>query len=556
MSKRTILATTSAVVCAIFGAASAGAQEAGAPAETAPSEEIVVVGDRVGLLETTPSSTVFGLGMSLLETPRSATMVSDTTLERYGIEEVDDLISISPGTFTASFYGVKGAVNTRGTLAESYFRGFKRIENRGTYPTPLGATSQVELVRGPPSPLYGAGKVGGLLNIVPRTAQADGGTAYIDEIEGDLEVTVGSYGKFNAAGGMGIPLTFGSVEGGLFGYLEIEDSDSYYRGMHPEHQLLQLSSDFDLTPTLTMSMGLMMYRAEGYVQTPGWNRLTQDLIDNQNYIIGQDTTLVDTNGDGRLQPSEVSGGTLVSYYFGGPPGAPPARFTLDTPGAGTTVKLDPRTIYISDRDFSETDTNTFYFELSKEIGVNTLSFEMFYDDLLNDRFVSYGFPAHYDSSVYEARLHYDFELGNEDSFFHANSTAGVSYRNVNALRMETYNSGYIALDRRDLSVGATPTDIMDDPFSTDGGLGWDIAVDTNTEDTGLFALSNMTFGGLINLLIGGRMDWYDVTTINRGPTCFCGVDNVYVSADADEFSWNGSLSINAPFGLFPYYTYA
>jgi iron complex outermembrane receptor protein len=93
---------------------------------------IVLARDKAGLLEKQPSTTVFGLEKPLLETPRSASFVSDITLERFGIETIDGLTAVSPGTYTASFYGVPGALNIRGTLAENYFRGFKRVENRGT----------------------------------------------------------------------------------------------------------------------------------------------------------------------------------------------------------------------------------------------------------------------------------------------------------------------------------------------------------------------------------------------------------------------------------------
>ena len=94
--------------------------------------------DKAGLLEQQPSDLLFGMKKPLLETPRSATFVSDETLDTYGVTTVDDLAAVSPGTFTASFYGVEGALNVRGLLAETYFHGFKRIENRGTYQTPIG----------------------------------------------------------------------------------------------------------------------------------------------------------------------------------------------------------------------------------------------------------------------------------------------------------------------------------------------------------------------------------------------------------------------------------
>ena len=134
-------------------------------AAPAPTEIIVTARDPAGLLERRPSDTVFGLSKPLLETPRAATFASALTLDRYGVRGINDLVAVSPGAFTDSYYGVAGALNLRGTLAENYFRGFKRIENRGTYPTPLGAADRVEIVRGPPTPIYGPGKVGGYLEL-------------------------------------------------------------------------------------------------------------------------------------------------------------------------------------------------------------------------------------------------------------------------------------------------------------------------------------------------------------------------------------------------------
>ena len=57
---------------------------------------------------------------------------------------MDTLSAITPSAYTASYYGVEGTVNLRGTLAENYFRGFKRVENRGTYQTPLGDAAEIQ----------------------------------------------------------------------------------------------------------------------------------------------------------------------------------------------------------------------------------------------------------------------------------------------------------------------------------------------------------------------------------------------------------------------------
>ncbi len=242
------------------------------PAMAQGIETITVTGDRVHLIETQPDDAAFGLAKPLLETPRSITVVSATTLDRYGIDGVDSLTAITPSSYTASFYGVEGAVNLRGTLADSYFRGFKRAENRGTYDTPLGDAAELEILRGPPSAIYGAGKVGGLFNFIPKSGVA----ADSDEVT----VTYGSYSKRNLTGQAVLPLDLGFAAGGVHAYGEIDDSFSFYRGIHPSHQLLQLSGDLT-AGAWSLSADYMYYHSNGDVQTPGWNRLTQTLIGQQ-----------------------------------------------------------------------------------------------------------------------------------------------------------------------------------------------------------------------------------------------------------------------------------
>ena len=154
------------------------------------------------------AAAAFGLDKPLLETPRAVTLVSDTTIARYGISGVNDLTAITPSAYTASYYGVEGSVSLRGTLAENYFRGFKRAENRGTYSTPLSDAAGIEILRGPPSPIYGAGKVGGLVNFLPKTASAS------DALGGEVTLTYGSYSKRNATAQIGMPVAIGERRAG------------------------------------------------------------------------------------------------------------------------------------------------------------------------------------------------------------------------------------------------------------------------------------------------------------------------------------------------------
>ena len=93
-------------------------------------EEQVVVGDLNSLPGENVDS-VFGFDRSILETPRSASTVSEEMMDRFNMQDIDELILVSPGSFTQSFFGVAGGLDVRGTPGETYFRGVRRLDNPG-----------------------------------------------------------------------------------------------------------------------------------------------------------------------------------------------------------------------------------------------------------------------------------------------------------------------------------------------------------------------------------------------------------------------------------------
>ena len=123
---------------------------------------------------------------------------------------------------------------------------------------------------------------------------------------GEVTVTYGSYEKRNATAQIGMPIGLGEASGGLHAYGELDDSFSFYRGLHPSHQLLELSGNLALRDW-TFAADYMYYHSNGDVQTPGWNRLTQNLIDSGTYITGRNSSLRDRDGNGRLTLDELGG---------------------------------------------------------------------------------------------------------------------------------------------------------------------------------------------------------------------------------------------------------
>ncbi|MDP5053198.1 MAG: TonB-dependent receptor plug domain-containing protein, partial [Congregibacter sp.] len=171
--------------------------------ETLGIEEVVVTGS----LGSLPGDDVqiFGFGKSLLETPRSASSISGEQLDRFNITDIDELVAFAPGTFTQSVFGVAGALDGRGTAGETYFRGMRRIDNPGNYPTPIGASDRIDIVRGPASPIYGPSKIGGYLNFSPKSARAESGD-YLTDTTGALSYETGSWNRNIVTAEVGGPI--------------------------------------------------------------------------------------------------------------------------------------------------------------------------------------------------------------------------------------------------------------------------------------------------------------------------------------------------------------
>lgn len=538
--------------------ASARAHGTGNETDVAMLDTVTITGTRLdplNQLQKGATDSLTGLSLSLLETPRSASRVSDITIERYGMEDVDDLLAAVPGTFTASFFGVPGNLNVRGTLADTYFQGFKRIENRGSYSSNLGAASYVEVLRGPASPIYGPGKVGGLLNFIPKTARGDD-QAYVASVGGSVSATIGSYDKSVISGELYIP----AGNGGIALYGEYEDSGSYYDNIDPEHTNLQATYVADLDDKWSLELNGMYFEESGRIQTPGWNRVTQDLIDSGTYITGWDTEIQDTNGDGYLSYDEIDAvvganyGTsnlrqIAEYYGSNRP-----EFALDA-GVGTT-QLDGSNILAAEGDFNDTNTYTAYASLERSVGdTGTLRFQAFMDKMENQKFNSFGFAADYEAEAREVRASYGFKQAFGPALT-TDNVFGVSYRDHDAKQYETFLSGYIASDRRDLSVGAQANDrIMAVRFETDGTPIWDSRHDMEWSSRSAFAVSDVKLYDRLAMLLGWRYDQYDAKAINTGETVF-GVKDEWVEDSDGVQSWSASIRYETPFGLIPYLTYA
>ncbi|HVZ27317.1 MAG TPA: TonB-dependent receptor, partial [Rhizomicrobium sp.] len=152
---------------------------------------------------------------------------------------------------------------------------------------------------------------------------------------------------------------------------------------------------------------------------------------------------------------------------------------------------------------------------------------------------------------------YDFSTDAFDGRLTTKNVAGVSFRYVHASARESYNSGVIAADRRDISRPARPNDIVASPFDTlplgQQALGWENDVRSNSSDAGLFLLSDISWDHGLDLTLGGRYDAYTVHARDLGVLPF---EPGSGHGGKGSLTYSASLSYKTDVGLVPYITNA
>ena len=535
-------------------------------------EEVVVKGDLRSLPGENVES-VFGFGKSLLETPRSASTISADQIDRFAIDDIDELIVLAPGSFTQSFFGVAGSLDVRGTPGETYFRGIRRLDNPGNYPTPIGASDRIDIVRGPASPIFGPSKIGGYLNFTPKSARAEDG-AYLADEEGAISYTSGRWDQSVLTAEVGGPGQIGDQAFGYYLYGMVEDSGSYYQNTDTEQTVLQASFDADVSDRMRIQFGGMYHEYKGN-QVAGWNRLTQELIDNGTYITGSPFPL-DVNGDGSISHQEFDvtgdGFTDLNPFA---PGVVPgdASVTIDNifafgdlsllaldPTTVGTTKLDGNQVLVAPDDTLENEVTTLYFDVIYELdsGIEVKN-QLFYEtyDNLNEN--AYGFSQFHDTWVIEDKLVFSGELVTGGGLT-TSWQVSPSIRYTDFEHADDYTNEYF--DRRDLTGPSTALDRrllatrIDDDYTE--------YYEGDYLNFGIAALVDVDHESGLNLVLGARWDTIDMEVsqpvdkllLASSNNFTTNPDEVNAAADdtVDGWSWTASLSWSSPVGLRPYVT--
>jgi iron complex outermembrane receptor protein len=486
-----------------------------------------------------PVDSIYGFSRSLLDTPRSVSVITPETIALRNLDDVYDLAALVPGSTVANYYGVPGIPTTRGLFSSVYFNGMQRVWNRNGYPTSFGSLESMDYVRGPAPGHYSAASPGGFVNFLPKSP-------YYDKSRGSLKTSYGSYDELNVQMDVGGPFLLGSKPAAFRLSITNQAADSYYAGIKNDYFSAYGSLKSRLSDSVSIFVGGEFYRHRSK-ENPGWNRVTQDLIDNDNYVTGSPVN--DLTGasltirlpSGRsftfenttpgfvnraaLETATPFGGTRGTFdgsFFalaGGfsNSGFRPATLNADAQflysylGAinnptGATIKLDGSQVLSDAPDFTDADTFLAFFDtiFAPRDGLKITN-KLFLDAYQREKVSTYGYGEYGKNLTMENKLlvEQSFAGWKALSLVYGGSLRWEDSIAKTEFTVEPFN-------RRDISKAATPNDTLRSGGQRDsrGRTYWDPfgSVQSELLTGGVFVTPELKFSDRASVILSGRWD--------------------------------------------------
>ncbi|MBC2607875.1 TonB-dependent siderophore receptor [Pelagicoccus albus] len=242
--------------------------------------------------------------MDLVDIPRAITVLSPEAMEQFQINDFDDLQKVGAGTERYNFYGIPGAPVLRGWQGGIYYNGMLRPFQRNEMPTSFGSLEAMEIVKGPAPAQYIPSHVGGYVNMIPKSP-------FFDESRGSVTLEAGSNDHYNVQVDQGAPFMLGKAPAAYRLSLSVQDADSYWKNVGNDYLSLYAALKVKLSDKTSIFAGAEYYEFESN-ENAGWNRPTQNLVDNNEYVIGEPLSVV-RPGNGGIADRNIVDGLVWGY---------------------------------------------------------------------------------------------------------------------------------------------------------------------------------------------------------------------------------------------------
>jgi len=315
-----------------------------------------------------PVDSVFGAGQSVLDLPRAVTVVTPELMRRFDLENLGNLGRIGAGTQTANYFGIPGTPFLRGVKASTFFNGMARAYQRNEMPVSFGSLEALDLVKGPAPSHLGPVPEGGYANFIPKSP-------YFDRARGSLSLDAGAHDHLRAQLDQGGPVMLGRWPAAYRVSLTAQNSDSYWKNVGTDYFSAYAALKARPREGLSLFTGAEFYDFHSN-ENPGWNRVTQNLIDHGEYIIGEPQDIASPDWGGAANLSLV----VSPGAFSGQP----ANFrALILPAATAAARISPALLALMD-DRRSTDGGYRYTQAYFAAGGQTLTEKIDGSTVLSD----------------------------------------------------------------------------------------------------------------------------------------------------------------------------
>lgn len=224
-------------------------------------------------------TTLFGENLSVMDSPRAVSVITPEVQRLLGIEDYDTLPRFGAGTQRKNYFGLAGSAFLRGARAGTYFNGMLRAYQRNQMPMSFGSLEGLQMIKGPAPANLSPTLVGGFVIQQPKQP-------FYDRARSEVQIEFGSDNHRRLQWDAGAPFLFGDKPAAFRLSTTLNRADRYYDRIEHDFESIYGSMKVRLSNRLELFIGGEYYNFRSS-EIPGYNRPTQDLINNRNYIIGE-----------------------------------------------------------------------------------------------------------------------------------------------------------------------------------------------------------------------------------------------------------------------------
>lgn len=250
------------------------------------------------------SSSVYGLDLNVMDTPRNTTLLSTTQLETLNIQDPRAFSYLTASSYTDSSFGTPNIPRIRGQYADVFYNGMRLSFTQNGYGVPpnFDALDTISIIKGPASVIDGAGPgVGGQADFItkrPSLSRFVASASVSFDTVSNRRWTLDVGGPI-IPGELGVRISYSGEYSDSFFYGHYLHKNAVYGALRwAPNDRYQLDFNFEVN-------------SQQYIENVGVNRVSQDLIDKglylqgapvgedySSFILGSDTSLLQIGSPG------------------------------------------------------------------------------------------------------------------------------------------------------------------------------------------------------------------------------------------------------------------